>query len=346
MKQTLVVLGALFVGGCSSSGNVQEKDAFYDELAKQFVLMNGALDAVDASAEKDRELRLARLTTPRYEWLAADALNAERDDRRDLAVFGLGFCRQSQACEILVKALGDRVPIIRSLAVVSLARQDPLDAPFDRIFPMLDENAHSVRLAVLFALKTLLKRGDDRGQLAKITALVEDTVPDVRNEAVLVLRRLRIKTTLPVLLKALTDASFFVRMNAALAISEFGLEAGEEVTPHLVELLKDTENIVVESAWLALRRVTGKDFDRMYGAWRDWYDDEQKRWEYVCPDHPAVIKLVAGSCETCGRKLLKQARPAKPRTPETIYTCPAHPEVTAPAPGKCAKCKVDLVPKK
>jgi hypothetical protein len=346
MKYLLVVLGALVVGGCSGSGNLQaEKDAFYDELAKQLVLMNGALNAVDSSQEKSRELTLARLTTPRYEWLAADALNAERDDRRDLAVFGLGFCRQSQAGEVLVKALDDRVPLIRSLAVVSLARQDPLDPPFDKIFLMLDENRPAVRLAVLFALKSLMKRGEDRGKLATLTALVDDSEPDVRNEAVLVLRRLRIKSTLPVLIKTLSDPSFLVRMNGALAIAEFGAEAGEDVTPHLVELLKDTENVVVESAWLALRRVTGKDFDRMYGAWRDWYDDEQKRWEYVCTDHAEVIKQVAGSCPTCGKRLLKQARPTKPRA-DVVYTCPTHPEVSAPSPGKCAKCKADLIPKK
>jgi hypothetical protein len=33
---------------------------------------------------------------------------------------------------------------------------------------------------------------------------------------------------------------------------------------------------VVDEAWAALGRIHGKDFDRSYGAWRGWYEEEER----------------------------------------------------------------------
>jgi FtsP/CotA-like multicopper oxidase with cupredoxin domain len=56
---------------------------------------------------------------------------------------------------------------------------------------------------------------------------------------------------------------------------------------------------------------------------------------YVCPMHPEVVSVEAGTCPQCGMKLV----------PATVtYVCPMHPEVTSESPDACPKCGMRLVP--
>ncbi len=347
MKKHIFALTVL-VAGCAGGPSLEEaRNTFYDELFKRLTLWNGALNTIDRS-QADRwaeEIRL--LVSPRYEWIAADALEDKDVERRNLAVWGLGFADQrGPAADVLKRALKDPVPPIRSAAAFGIGRQDQPDPPFDDLFAMLDDSRPNLRQAALFALKTLLKPGQDRGQLPKILSMLEDMSPDVRSEAVLVLRQLKMKPALHSLLKVgLNDEWFLVRYNAALAVGMYGSEAAEEATPWLIEALKDGEAAVVEASWWALKRITTRDFDRLYTTWRDWYDEEQKKWQFVCKAHPSIVKDAAGACPDCGKPLEKQLRPTRPK-PAEQWTCPTHPEVVSASPGQCAKCKADLVPKK
>jgi len=214
---------------------------------------------------------------------------------------------------------------------------------------MLEDPRPYVRQASLFALQTLLKTGQDRGHLARLAALMEDSSPDVRNEAAQVLGRLRMPAALDALSrKGLSDPSPLVRTHSAMALGNYGPEATPAIA-WLVEALRDPETGVVESAWWALKKVSGLDYDRSYYLWRDWYEQDQKRFEYFCPNHPAVIRETAGFCPDCGRSLERQPKAAKPKEspalPDT-HVCPTHPEVTGREGGKCGKCKEDLVPRK
>ena len=346
MKKHLFALAVLVAGCAGGPGLDEQRTSFYDELFKRLTLWNGALNTIDR-AQSDRWADEIRgLVSRRYEWLAVDAVEEKDVERRNLAVWGLGFTAQPDAANVLRRALKDPVPPIRAAAAFGLGRQDPPDPPFDDLFAMLDDSRPNLRQAGLFALKTLLKPGQDRGQLPKIVAMLDDLSPDVRSEAVLVLRQLKMKAALHQLLKrGLNDEWFLVRYNAALAVGMYGSDVAEEATPWLIESLKDGEAAVVEASWWALKKVTGRDFDRLYTTWRDWYDEEQKKWQYVCPSHPSVVKDVAGACPECGKPLEKQPRPARPKQPEQ-WVCPNHPEVVSSSGGQCAKCKADLVPKK
>jgi HEAT repeat protein len=345
MKRLLLLVAAAVAGCAGGPSREEARQALYDQLDKDFALLNSALDQRDEDAEENISLRITKMSTARYEWLATDAVTDTNDDRRNLAVWALAFARQPEAAQVLAKALKDPHPIVRSSAAFGIGRQHPPDPPFDELFAMVEDGRPRVREAALFALKTLLEPGNDHGKLPRIIRLLDDSNVPVRNEAVQVLGRLRMKPAVPVLLKkGCNDTSFLVRLNAAMALGFYGKDVAEEATPYLIELLKDGETSVVGAAWWALKEVTGRDFDRMYGVWRDWYDEEQRKWQYVCTDHPAVIKETAGACPDCGKPLTKQAKPTKPRIEQ--WTCPNHPELIAPSPGKCGNCKSELVPKK
>lgn len=339
----------VLLASCSSGGEIYDRDGFYDRLHLALAQYNGALEGRDYQRQSSVELEITRLTTPRYDWLTKDAIEETDDDRRNLAVWGLAFVRQPQAADTLKRALDDEHPVIRGSAAFALGRQGVSDAPYEKIFAMLDDVRPHVRQSALMALKLLLKQGQDRGQLAKLLAMLDDGSYEVRNEAALVLGRLRAPASIDTICrKGLKDAHFLVRVHSAMALGGFGSD-GVGALPHLVECLRDAETSVVEAAWWSLKKITGLDYDRSYHLWRDWYEQKYRRFEYYCPDHASTVRETAGFCPECGRRLEAQpkAAPKKGEAPPVLPThvCPNHPEVTGIEGGKCAKCKADLVPK-
>jgi HEAT repeat protein len=342
----ILALLATLAAACSSGPSLAEqKEYFYYQLQIGIGQYESALDSFNRDAQAREEYKLGDLTRSKYPWLFEDAVKEPDYQRRKLAVWGLAFCPHPKAHEILKAALADPHPDVRAGAAVGIGRKRPSDPPYDTIFVMLEDRDPYVVQAALFALKEILRPGDDRGKLDRIVSKLDDPEERIRNEAAHVLGQLRMASCIdPLVKKGLGDPSLMVRVHSAMALGRLGTD-GLKALPYLIERLKDPETKVVEAAWFALRKITGLDLDRSYHSWRDWYEEDQKRFEYVCPEHSkTVIRETAGTCPECGRQLVKQPRPIRPRQED--YVCPEHPEVTGGAGGKCAKCKADLVPKK
>ncbi|HVL02969.1 MAG TPA: heavy metal-binding domain-containing protein, partial [Acidimicrobiales bacterium] len=60
---------------------------------------------------------------------------------------------------------------------------------------------------------------------------------------------------------------------------------------------------------------------------------------WTCPMHPDVASAVAGTCPSCGMKLILTAAPAP-----TSWACPMHPEETSNESGTCARCGMQMLP--
>lgn len=105
----------------------------------------------------------------------------------------------------------------------------------------------------------------------------------VRWDAVSALGDSNDPAVVPHIVPMLKDPTWVVRMAAARVLGE-KLRAREAV-PALIEALDDTEPAVRESAWIALRAITGKDFkfdssapeaerSKRVKAWSDWWKKE------------------------------------------------------------------------
>jgi FtsP/CotA-like multicopper oxidase with cupredoxin domain len=57
---------------------------------------------------------------------------------------------------------------------------------------------------------------------------------------------------------------------------------------------------------------------------------------WTCPMHPEVVSAEAGTCPTCGMKLIPTAA--------SSWTCPMHPEVVSAEAGTCPTCGMKLIP--
>jgi FtsP/CotA-like multicopper oxidase with cupredoxin domain len=57
---------------------------------------------------------------------------------------------------------------------------------------------------------------------------------------------------------------------------------------------------------------------------------------WTCPMHSDVVTAEAGTCPTCGMKLIPRAVSA--------WTCPMHPDVVTAEPGTCPTCGMKLIP--
>ena len=181
-----------------------------------------------------------------------------------------------------------------------------------------------------------------------IHAQLLDPSWEVRNEAVILLRKLASAESVDeITARTLHDGDPLVRQNSATTLGSIGAEA-RSATPDLIELLRDNQHKVVQAAWVALNLIHDKDFDRSYGTWRDWYEDELNH-HYICLQHIEIDKEIPGDCPTCHKEL--ERIPLDARTIQLIdsilYVCPDHPEVRTASPSRCAKegCGKELVSK-
>ncbi len=104
----------------------------------------------------------------------------------------------------------------------------------------------------------------------------------LRWEAVTTLGATKDPAVVPHLAPMLADASPFVRMAAARVLGELG---SRDAVPKLLVVLEDQDSAVRETAWIALRVITGKDFKfdpyaneaeraKRVRAWTDWWKKE------------------------------------------------------------------------
>jgi FtsP/CotA-like multicopper oxidase with cupredoxin domain len=59
---------------------------------------------------------------------------------------------------------------------------------------------------------------------------------------------------------------------------------------------------------------------------------------WTCPMHPEILTAEAGTCPSCGMKLV----PAEGTRP-LRFTCPMHPEIVDAQPGTCPSCGMKLI---
>lgn len=341
MRRFLIWAALLSLPGCVGGGGYGAFVDLFDRLDWLRERYNSALNGVDYSEQTRIEVAIARDANDHFAELAETAANESSVRLRYLATFALGFSdRRLEAAGILRARLDDRDPFVKIAAAVALGQLQLPNPPVDRVRKMLDDPSVEVRLGGLAALRLMLQPGQDGGVGGKLVSFLDDSNDTLRNEAVLVMGRSRKPEFLdPLVRKGFKDPYLLVRVNAAIAVGSYEANAEHRV-PHLIELLRDLEAKVVEAAWWALKKVTGKDFDRSYHTWRDWYEVEVRPlFEYFCSKDAEVVRDTAGPCPACGAALERRRRV------EPVYVCPDHPEVLQKVPGRCPTCQKELLKK-
>jgi HEAT repeat protein len=332
------------VSGCGSGPSSQEITLdLFNRIAFLFEHYNNALANQDPTRLEGVTSELRRVVAA-HQSRILDGLSAPDPVLRADAAFALGFSKDRAAIAPLATATADPEISVRANAIASLGMlgfEDVPVAPFER---GLEDPAREIRMSALFGLRPLVDETKDHGLLGKIHEKLADADVNVRNEALILLRKLRRKESVAVLLgKPIRDPDSLVRSNAALTLGVIGPSA-LGANPFLIEMLRDEDTKVVDSAWRALNRINEKDFDRSYPTWRDWYEDEQRHF-YACLDHREIESAVAGECPICRKKLerLPKETGKKSDVPTLIYGCAEHPEVQTTVPAKCGKCGKDLI---
>lgn len=353
MRPILASLGALTLlaaaGGCSSAGEREESRLrLFNRIALLFERYNAALGTQDEVLPAAIGAEISRLVDEHFDEVSEGLAGGDPRQQGD-AAFALGFSKKREAADLLLKAVRLPTPEVRANAAASLGLLGQDGVPSEAFLDLLKDPEPAVRQAALFGLRPLLSQGRDRGLLDAIHAKLSDPVMDVRNEALILLRKLKKKESIPLILeRSVRDADSLVRANAAAAMGAMG-PAAMEATPALIEMLRDDVPKVVESAWVALKAIHSKDLDRSYGSWRGWYDEEMQH-VYVCPDHKDVCSPMPGECPRCQGRLDRIPRETyrKTRVSADAYACPDHPEVLTSTPGKCGRpgCGRDLVARK
>lgn len=116
----------------------------------------------------------------------------------------------------------------------------------------------------------------------KSVADLTSTEETVRWDAVTTLGATNDPAVIPHLLPMLQDPTWLVRMAAARVLGEM---RAREAVPQLIAMLEDVDSAARETAWIALRVITGKDlkFDsfapeaeraKRAKAWSDWWKKE------------------------------------------------------------------------
>lgn len=348
--RTLAALAALLVAaGCGGTPDEERSRLhLFDALAKLMLDYNEALARGEPVPIEAHTVKLQRLVGSEFGRIL-EGLSAGDAPRQAEAAFALGFSRKREAIAPLAAATASREPGVRANAIASLGVLGFADVPDEPFRRLLEDPEPSVREAVLFGLRQLLDERNDRGLLDALHARLSDPVRNVRNEALILLRKPRRKESIDPIVKAvLRDREPLVRMNAAVTLGAIGA-AAQPATPHLVEMLRDEETKVVDAAYKALNRIHEKDFDRSYGTWRDWYEDEQ-RHHYLCLDHKEAAFTAPGECPSCRKKLERVQKDTLKRTEPVpgFFACPDHAEIQTTTPSTCGKpgCGKALVPSK
>lgn len=103
------------------------------------------------------------------------------------------------------------------------------------------------------------------------------------------------------------------------------------------ELLRTSAELTAE--WARIEAVRERPPDKtlafkslmplLYG------DQAETASAWTCPMHPDVVTADAGTCPSCGMKLVP--------TEASAWTCPMHPDVVTAEPGTCPTCGMKLI---
>jgi hypothetical protein len=352
MLRFLAPLLLLAPAACSSGPSEEERTlGLFHAVAYAFEKYNAEYALQNGAGVERVAVEMRRLVDENFDRVV-EGLASPDPQRQADAAFALGFSKNPGAQAVLSGAAGAGVPEVRGNALAALGMLGRRDAPMEVYARALRDPAEPVRTGALFGLRNLLGEASEvgsNGLLDLVHEKLSDPEMRVRNEALILLRRLKRKESLPFLLgRPVRDLDPLVRSNAALTVAALGREAAP-ATPHLIEMLRDEHSKVVESAMVALNHIHEKDFDRSYGTWRDWYEDEQRHF-YTCAEHRELILAAPGDCPTCRKRLERLPRDPgrKADLGAVVYGCPDHPEVQTTAPARCGKpgCGKELAPRK
>jgi HEAT repeats len=342
------MLSAALLAAAACSGVPDEEEIADEVFGRISVLLrryNGALESRDPLMLESVGNELRAEVSADFPVVLAGAGSVDPERRAD-AASALGFSRNRDAVPTLVAATGasdveTRTNAAASLGMLAFPDTDP--APLVRL--LLDVSPR-VRGAALFGIRSMAGEGNAVALLPPVLRMIDDPDAMVRAEAMLALAKLRRpESREPILAKGSKDPDPLVRANSAVAVGALGRDAAP-ATAALIEMLRDDVAKVVEAAWRALNRIHGKDLDRSYGTWREWYEDEL-RHHYFCEEHKDLVQPHPGSCPKCGKKLDRAPKEVvRKGEPPGFFVCAEHPEIQTLGPASCGKCNKPLVPGK
>jgi HEAT repeat protein len=341
----LLLAAVVAASGCAGGPSPEEREEIaFKRIDLLLGRYNAALEMRDPLRLESAAGELRQLVTTEFAIVTAVTAKGS-PERRAAAASALGFSRNRDAVGILVEATRAAEVETRANAAAALGMLAFSDTDPARLLELLSDPSSRVRGAALFGIRSMAGDANAAALVAPVLRMLDDADASVRNEALVVLRKLRRPEAREAILeKSARDPDPVVRANAALAVGAFGRE-GAAANPRLIEMLRDETSKVVEAAWAALNRINEKDFDRSYGTWREWYEDEL-RHHYVCEEHKATAHAAAGTCPTCGAKLDRVPKEASKKKKETggFFVCADHPEIQVLGPSSCGKCGKPLVP--
>jgi hypothetical protein len=227
-------------------------------------LSEGLKDALATSEQQRTEMAAA---TERAERTLAELQRAQKALRKDLDE--LALAREQRLDELSHR----------------LAQNEDAQRALTGRLSQYQESAESARAAADALAKALPEKQAAAPAGPAWLALLPnlgDANPSTRWEAVDELGRSKDPAAVPHVIPLLRDSDLFVRMCAARVLADLGTLQG---VPSLIDALEDAEPTVRESAWNALRTLTGKDlkFDtqaneaerqKKVKLWREWWKKE------------------------------------------------------------------------
>lgn len=166
--------------------------------------------------------------------------------RRYVAAWALGVIDSEKCVPPLLLALSDPQIEVRKAATRSLIKLNSLAfAPLLLFLPSAEP------LAAAGAIRALGDIGDPRA----FEVLAEQVSGEHRADIMLAFGKIKNRLAEPLLIDALSDPNWQVRMNAAMALSGVGSEAA---VAELELVLDDSENVVREWAARSLETLTGE----------------------------------------------------------------------------------------
>lgn len=176
----------------------------------------------------------------------ASVLADQRLGRRYVAAWALGEIGGQGCVNPLLRALSDPQAEVRKTSTRALIKQQRITLePLLRFLPAADP------LAAAGAIRALGDMADPRA----FDVLAEQVRGENRAEVILALGKIKSPRAEGLVLEALHDPRWQVRMHAAMALGEVG---SASVVPSLEGALEDEVNVVREWAARSLEKVTGR----------------------------------------------------------------------------------------
>lgn len=265
----------------STSPGTAPRDLKNDSDLEMLVEVDGLLQkwvtALNLANDGDRESAATRLRpiaeanhTRLLGFLRGDDLEA-----RIVAAGALGFSSRPDAIPVLLAALDDGNPYVRSNAALSLGLIGNRDVPREPFLNLLTDSEAPVRGSAAFALSRLVRHGVDTEAVPVLVDALRDRHFAVRNESV---RALAVigdrRATIPLLETTFRDQYFLIRLNTAVALAR--LRDPRAIAP-LMRALDDTDENIRKAARYSLGEITGAGVEDSDVAWKAWWERNRER---------------------------------------------------------------------